>query len=98
MHWGVAIMATQAAGMNKIQWIQWTVATAAAGISGAFALMAYNYSTFVGQNEYEQHQNTVHVGAVTEGRYLEDLRDLRSDIRTNSQKLDRILEHVAKGK
>lgn len=88
--------ATTAQNNNvKVIWLQWGLATAVVAIGAVFALMSYMHSSFTGSTEFSTHQKTVHVGAVQEQRYAQDLQDLRSRIADNGAKLDSILTILA---
>ena len=75
----------------KVMWIQWITATIVAAVSGVFIIMTYNFAYFTSANEFQSHQKTIHSGAVSENRYNQDLKDLRSRIEANGKKLDSVL-------
>ena len=82
--------------MGTMSWIQWLGATATAAIAGVFALFSYMHSDFTTSREFRDHQKTVHVGALEEGRYLEDLRDIRKRLDRQDNKLDKILDKLTR--
>lgn len=77
--------------MGMMSFLQWSLATAIAAVSGTFFLLTYVHAHFVGVSEFKGHG---HKDLVREARYTDDLNDLRNRLESLDGKLDRVLTAV----